>query len=675
MQTFISGLSRHSDPALINPAPSGGTTIAAGQRDFSRFVADEVSKAEGAHPSDHTERTVDGDTGHMPAPSERDNEAVEIPETSENPSTRADRNDAPNVGSRKTGALATKVAPEVSHAVPSDTATATDPQAEGARFDWNAEAVEFSPNLPVAGSEDRFDVSGSREARDTVRKHPKAQDPNDWGSSPWVVPFSSDHFGVSTQSVTGPRNAVLSATATPVSSTEQAAPATTPSAGFDPLQKAPLDSPRPETPAQPLLTGQQPVRKTPNQSPPPAGARAEATPRTAQTLMTVHPATLAAVDADSSGHTEQAPVARAASPIVQSAAFTGADGPGRVGESTPGGGTLDRSTPNVTEHPPRARPGFAPVKEGVLLQPHSVPGKTDEFMRGRDVDISAKDIRPATMMRPATESNSKWSTADTTAQIEKTAPEIRMAQVPPGSRTGDLNLPSFPPERFPPQWSNRLSDPVAQIPSHNPANPAGGFAGVVYPDTTRLGKADFSSFPANARSAIFATSSMGDEEAVAGSISDESTTTFTAANQATTSPTAVTAAPAKPATVPVAVRQVIEQMVRLGDSVVELRLDPEELGHVRMQITAGETGLQMAIAADRPETLDLLRRHIDQLARALAAAGYGEASFEFSHNGRPQPQERRGEQSDPIATDPADSATHARKGPLPSAVDGLNILM
>ncbi|WP_263827494.1 flagellar hook-length control protein FliK [Ruegeria aquimaris] len=68
---------------------------------------------------------------------------------------------------------------------------------------------------------------------------------------------------------------------------------------------------------------------------------------------------------------------------------------------------------------------------------------------------------------------------------------------------------------------------------------------------------------------------------------------------------------------------------------VDIRLDPQELGSVQMSLKMRDGGLMMAIVADRPETLDLLRRHIDQLATEFRAMGYSDVTFSFggSQNG------------------------------------------
>lgn len=77
------------------------------------------------------------------------------------------------------------------------------------------------------------------------------------------------------------------------------------------------------------------------------------------------------------------------------------------------------------------------------------------------------------------------------------------------------------------------------------------------------------------------------------------------------------------------IRQIGEAIVDRGGDVVELRLEPEELGHVRFRMTGGEHALSMTILADRPETLDLLRRHVDQLARHLDDLGCSATQFRF----------------------------------------------
>lgn len=77
-------------------------------------------------------------------------------------------------------------------------------------------------------------------------------------------------------------------------------------------------------------------------------------------------------------------------------------------------------------------------------------------------------------------------------------------------------------------------------------------------------------------------------------------------------------------------RQMAEAMQRLPDRPVEIALNPRELGRVRMNISAAETGITVSVLAERPETLDLMRRNIDQLSIEFEAIGYTNINFAFS---------------------------------------------
>lgn len=101
-------------------------------------------------------------------------------------------------------------------------------------------------------------------------------------------------------------------------------------------------------------------------------------------------------------------------------------------------------------------------------------------------------------------------------------------------------------------------------------------------------------------------------------------------------------------------RQIAEVANRMSDGGVELRLSPEELGTVRMQFVTTEQGLTVNIQADRPETLDLIRKNIDQLARDLADSGFENAGFSFGDDGSQGHQNQFGSQGgDPVAEEVA----------------------
>jgi hypothetical protein len=63
---------------------------------------------------------------------------------------------------------------------------------------------------------------------------------------------------------------------------------------------------------------------------------------------------------------------------------------------------------------------------------------------------------------------------------------------------------------------------------------------------------------------------------------------------------------------------------------IELRLDPPELGRVSIDMTMDGNTVSATVSAERPETLDLLRRHVDMLQRELGASGFGSADIGFA---------------------------------------------
>lgn len=77
-------------------------------------------------------------------------------------------------------------------------------------------------------------------------------------------------------------------------------------------------------------------------------------------------------------------------------------------------------------------------------------------------------------------------------------------------------------------------------------------------------------------------------------------------------------------------RQMAEALQKLPDRPVEISLNPRELGRVRMNISAAEAGITVNVVAERPETLDLMRRNIDQLTREFQAIGYDNINFSFA---------------------------------------------
>ena len=126
-------------------------------------------------------------------------------------------------------------------------------------------------------------------------------------------------------------------------------------------------------------------------------------------------------------------------------------------------------------------------------------------------------------------------------------------------------------------------------------------------------------------------------------------------------------------------RQIAVQIARAVESgaggargTVELSLSPEELGRVRLRLHPSEAGLSVTITADRPETLELMRRNIELLAREFQDIGYEDAQFDFAAGGQGPDREDAADcgAAAPAATTPApDTALPAAKLVLGDRLD------
>ncbi|WP_209505012.1 MULTISPECIES: flagellar hook-length control protein FliK [unclassified Ruegeria] len=60
-----------------------------------------------------------------------------------------------------------------------------------------------------------------------------------------------------------------------------------------------------------------------------------------------------------------------------------------------------------------------------------------------------------------------------------------------------------------------------------------------------------------------------------------------------------------------------------GTGIMEISLSPEELGRVSIVLNGRDDGLQMTIATERPDTMELMRRHLSVLTEEFQKLGYG----------------------------------------------------
>lgn len=129
-----------------------------------------------------------------------------------------------------------------------------------------------------------------------------------------------------------------------------------------------------------------------------------------------------------------------------------------------------------------------------------------------------------------------------------------------------------------------------------------------------------------------------------------------------------------PATVPA---QLLHHVSAAKAGAIEVLLQPEELGHVKFQIQQQGESVRILLSAERPETLDLLRRHADHLLQEFRQSGFSQASLSFGQWGNqqrsPAPPPAP---AAPYEPDVTETTTAPRQSPVPSAApsgQGLNL--
>jgi len=95
------------------------------------------------------------------------------------------------------------------------------------------------------------------------------------------------------------------------------------------------------------------------------------------------------------------------------------------------------------------------------------------------------------------------------------------------------------------------------------------------------------------------------------------------------------------------IMQIAQAALAGGSQAVEIALDPIELGKVRMTLHTSETGINVQILADRPETIDLMRRNAHLLEAEFENLGYQDIGFEFSQNQQNATPQNTGDQTNP----------------------------
>ncbi|NOX72650.1 MAG: hypothetical protein GXP03_03155 [Alphaproteobacteria bacterium] len=122
--------------------------------------------------------------------------------------------------------------------------------------------------------------------------------------------------------------------------------------------------------------------------------------------------------------------------------------------------------------------------------------------------------------------------------------------------------------------------------------------------------------------------------------------------------------------------QIAQAALSDGGRSVEIALDPVELGKVRLTLHTSETGINVQFLADRPETMDLMRRNAHLLEAEFENLGYQNIGFDFSQNQQSatseSPEEQPnglGEREPQIDDIPAVQPNYAMAPPIGNGLD------
>lgn len=99
------------------------------------------------------------------------------------------------------------------------------------------------------------------------------------------------------------------------------------------------------------------------------------------------------------------------------------------------------------------------------------------------------------------------------------------------------------------------------------------------------------------------------------------------------SPPVQTTASARPEIARDIARQIAPSITAAADGSVDIALSPKELGHVRMSLSVSESGVTLFVSGERAETIELMRRHADDLTAAFREMGYENIAFSFGSGG------------------------------------------
>lgn len=95
--------------------------------------------------------------------------------------------------------------------------------------------------------------------------------------------------------------------------------------------------------------------------------------------------------------------------------------------------------------------------------------------------------------------------------------------------------------------------------------------------------------------------------------------------------------------------QMAQAMLGQASGQIEISLQPEELGRVRMTVSTTETVVVITVVAERQDTADMMRRHAMALSRELASLGFEGVELSFEQRGGSDPEQPHSEETPKVA--------------------------
>lgn len=86
--------------------------------------------------------------------------------------------------------------------------------------------------------------------------------------------------------------------------------------------------------------------------------------------------------------------------------------------------------------------------------------------------------------------------------------------------------------------------------------------------------------------------------------------------------------------------------ILVAEGATEISLNPRDLGRVNMVLSGPEHALSVVLTVERPETLELVRRHLESLQKELESLGYADVTYTLTSDRDPDRDARGQTQSE-----------------------------